>query len=318
MNSYISDTSRIGLLEIGSRAVRFLVADFETSGTFKPVKIETVRHGINPSQIDETNVDTINLIIETFSKKLTNYDCDRKLIYGTEICRLINKKFPKKLAAGLKVLTPSEEGKASWAAALLCERDKQTSQSIAVIDEGNGSTEIVFGEWSDQKITNFKAETIETGAQALMELYADSPDDYLSKLVKIIQTVKADTNDVMPKHMDIKVYIAGGVATKIGWMSVRKGLDDHYNPARVNGVKLSVMNFIDIFKTVGKMYETNPIKAQRFVDQRRGSESETPRVISSAPYLAFLRNIFNNGTDIFITGYGVRHGIGFLMLNDLI
>lgn len=310
---------RIGLLEIGSRAIRFLVADFDRGGNFDPVHINTMMHGIDPTSFNSEDIAMLNHKIDELCLRLGEYSCDRILVYGTELCRIIDREFPNKISKSIKILTQDEEAKGAWATGLLCEKSLNSIHSVTVIDTGNGSTEVVNGVWNNGEIVDLKTVNINFGSQRLLSLYEEGPNEYLSKLISIMEPIKADIKSSGIDAGDSgRVYFGGGVATKIGWLSVRRNKSDNYNPSRVNGASLAVGNLIDVFKTIGKLYEDNPKRAIEFVDPRKGSEDETARVVACSPYFAFIRNAINIKTDLYITGYGLRHGIAFLMVNDFI
>jgi exopolyphosphatase/pppGpp-phosphohydrolase len=310
---------RIGLIEVGSRAIRLLVADFDRLSNFTPVKIDTLQHGIDPSEIEAGDVDRINEIIMRLEEAVSKFSCDRVAIYGTEICRRISSLWADALDGRIKVLTPREEAMASWAAGILCEDNKRAPIECTVIDEGNASTEIATGHWNGKLVRDFKYMSLSVGSADLMEMYRADSKAYLQRLIVQLGNYRATVAESLGGSSGSGVvYLAGGVATKLGWFKVRKSLDDFYQPHRVNGARLSVSILTSVFAELSKMFKADPDKARRLVDARAGSEDEVVRIIASAPFLAIVRNFVDNRDELKITGYGVRHGMAFLIMNDLL
>ena len=310
---------RIGLIEVGSRAIRLLVADFDRFANFIPVKIDTIQHGIDPSEIEAGDVSSINEIILRLEDAISKFSCDRVVIYGTEICRRISVLWADALDGRIKVLTPREEAMAAWAAGILCEDNKRAPIECTVIDEGNASTEIATGYWNGNLIHDFKYTSLSVGSADLMDMYRADSKAYLQRLIAHLGNYRATVAESLGRSTGGGVvYLAGGVATKIGWFKVRKSLDDFYQPHRVNGARLSVSILTNVFAELSKVFKLDPDKARRLVDARAGSEDEFIRIISSAPFLAIVRNFVDNRDELKITGYGVRHGMAFLIMNELL
>lgn len=309
---------KIGLVEVGSRSVRYLVAQFDRNSKFLPISIETYRHNVDPSRFEKGDVEKINQLVDQAATDMEVHACDVSLIYGTEICRRISEQSNFKLSEKVRVLAAKEEALAAWAAGLLCEEVCNEEKRIVVIDEGNGSTEIIAANWHGSFIDEINFAGISIGSADLLSTYEKNPRRYLHELIEKVASVSHDLHSRgFAKKNKSRVYLAGGVATKIAWLNVRRAKGEHYKPHLVNGAHLSVPYLLRLYSKLSEMYEKSPRAAIEFVDNRRGSESDTPRIISSAPFLAKLRSEVAIGEDIFVTGYGVRHGMAFLINNGL-
>lgn len=310
--------SRIGITEIGSRSVRFFVADFDAYAEFTTVDIDTFRHRIDPGNIGRDDIIALNRIIDRCNERLKSYSCDRIRVYGTEICRRIQRDHPDQLSIVVDVLSPREEAIGGWATAIMCERNKKKPFSSIVIDEGSGSTEVSYASWDGSAVLNFKHAELSLGSSDLVTHFANAPKGYLKKLPEII----SDYAEVLEggfQEIDEEqnVYLAGGVATKLAWLKVRNRADEPYQPYRVNGVELSTEHLIRIYGELSRLYDQSPKKVSMVVDPRPGSTDEGVRVLSSAPFLALLVSRISSRSDLLVTGYGLRHGMSFLLLNDV-
>lgn len=311
--------TRIGLIEVGSRAVRYLVADFDINSRFSPVTIETYRHDVSPAGFQRGDIARINTLVERAFADLEMHNCEKSFVYGTEICRRMDKKYPNALSGKIRIVAPIEEAMASWAAGLLCRDNINDPVTCTVIDEGNGSTEIVRATWNGEIVSDVKFAGFKTGSAELLNEYRKSPNKYLQYLIEKVSEVAEVLRDAdVRTTATSEVYLAGGVATKIAWISVRSRVDEHYKPHMVNGVKISVSHLLKLYSDLAKAYYADPRKTIQYIDSRRGSEDETPRIISSAPFLAKLRADVAPGDDVYVTGYGVRHGMAFLIRKEII
>ena len=105
---------------------------------------------------------------------------------------------------------------------------------------------------------------------------------------------------------------------KIGWLNVRRHPSDVYEPERVNGVAVPLPILDEFFARAHSEYRQSPEKVVRLIDAREGSEREAVRVISGSAYLAKLVRVLHTTSTPRVTGYGVRHGIAFLLLHGLL
>lgn len=319
MASKASGYTRIGLIEVGSRSVRYLVADFDAYSRFSPVAIETYRHSLDPLKIKRDDATTINNLVARADDDLRGQSCDKSIIYGTEICRRMASEFPGTLSDKIRVLSPKEEAMASWAAGLLCQPDINEPVTCTVIDEGNGSTEMVRATWDGKSISDVKFAGFDIGSAELLAVYRSSPNKFLQYLIEKVREISGAVERAgIRSESACVVYLAGGVATKIAWINERSNVKEHYKPHLINGARLSVPYLLRLYSQLGSMYAKKPSAAIEFIDSRRGSEDETPRVISSAPFLAKLRADVAPGDEVLVTGYGVRHGMAFLLNKSII
>lgn len=316
----MSSVTRIGLVEVGSSNIRYLVADFQDDMTFIPKKIETTDHEMHPASPEVKAIAQINRVVEAYIKDASGRGCDAFLAYGTAGCRAAQANHPGMLTPALRVLSPREEALASWVAGLICSpASLATMSTCTVIDEGSGSTEIVRATWSGKTITNVAFNSTAVGSTFLTEAYKSDPDGHIALTVDIITRIKEELKNagVCPGEPG-SIYLIGGIATRIGWLASGKSGSDEYRPEKVNGVKITRNGLIQLQKKLSSIYAENPEKARRLIDARKGRELEALRVLGSTPFLLFLANHLDSRGQYFISGYGVRHGMAFLIKRNLI
>jgi exopolyphosphatase/pppGpp-phosphohydrolase len=317
------ETVRIGLIEVGSRSIRYLVIDVRKRiQDFKLIDNGTVNYNeynIDPSRIKTSDVDKLNMFVSKFSADLRSRSCDMSCIYGTELCRSIETLYPGKLCSSVRILSTEEEAMAAWAAGFLCQDEEKDKDVVTAIDLGNGSTEIVRAQWDGVQITDLNSTSVALGSSKLMTSYNNNNQaSYMDYLEKILPPIKASIQEAgIERIHNGSVYLIGGVATKIGWLKVRKDLSDVYRPDLVNGVKVTLGVLTELFAKMDPLYRRDPQSVIKIIDPRRNSEEEAVRVLSGAPYLAALANSIHKGKEYFVSGYGVRHGMAYLLKHRL-
>lgn len=286
---------------------------------FKAVQIKTVRHGIDPIALRESDVQTINQLVAPMMSDLAAQKCDIECVYGTELCRAMEAQRPGELIAPLRALSTEQEAAAAWGAAFFCLDSDEETQPLTVIDLGNGSTQVARGHWTGSKIASLKTASAPVGSSLLMNRYSQDGASFVQFAKTQVSLMKKALHqaDIGQERSGL-LYLAGGVATKIGWLNVRRDADEFYKPERVNGVAVRQKVLDESFAIMHGEYVRNPANVVSFVDPREGSEREALRVISGAPYLAALVHDLQTMPTPRITGYGVRHGIAFLLLHGLL
>jgi len=314
----MSVSKRIGLIEVGSNTIRYLAASFGNDIDFIPDKIETIKHNMHPSNPEEFAVREVNKVVEGFAEDAKQRRLDAVLIYGTAACRKVSAQLPGKLSPLIKVLTPAEEAMASWVAGFAC-TSRAPGTRCTVIDEGSGSTEIVSATWTGDAIQDLAFYSADVGSTLLLEEYkADAKGHHALTTQKLREMVHALREAGVASEHSGPLYLVGGVATSIGWLVSKKSGMQDYRPAEINGAVLTLTELDKLYNGLDRLFKRDPAAAQRAVDTRRGSEDHVLRVISSLPYLTLLSSFLQPTGTYFVSGYGVRHGMGFLIRNELI
>ncbi len=316
----MSNLTRIGLIEVGSSTIRYLVADFADDMSFVTNKVETAYHNLDPTKPSERAIELLNQNVEVLVKDAATRGCDAFLAYGTAVCRAANETYPGKLTQLLKVLRPAEEAMAAWVAGFLCSpAGLGPKTTCTVIDEGNGSTEIVRATWSGKSISGVAFHSASIGRAHLAERYQSNPAGQIELSLKLTTDIKRELIRAgVFSDEPGAIYLVGGVATRIGWRLSGRSADEEYRPDEVNGVRITKDALMKFYLKLSQLYAKDPEKARLFVDTRRGREKQALEVLGSIPFLMLLANQLDTRGPYFVSGYGVRHGMAFLIKHNLL
>ena len=310
-------STRIGLVEVGSNTIRYLVADWSDM-TFNRVKIETVKHAMHPSWPSESAVADVNRLVESFVADAAGRDCDALLAYGTAVCRTVDERFPGALSPLIKVLTPAEEAMASWVAGFAC-TSRAPGTRCTIIDQGSGSTELVRATWTGSGFEGLAFHSAKIGSVSLLEAYKADRKGHIAYTRGLIERMVPDLSETGLSSGDAgTLLLVGGVATSIGWQATKGTGLQEYVPAEVNGVSATLKDLDTLHSRLSALYKTDPVMARRQVDTRPGSEDHVVRILSSLPFLIVLASFLKPEGPFFFSGYGVRHGMAFLIQHGLI
>ncbi len=307
---------RIGIAEIGSRSLRLMIADFEPDGSFKAVKTDSSLHSVDIENIREEDVAKLGTALDAYHSEIVKLGCDRTMVYGTALCRKISAFSQWTIRPYLRILTAEEEAIASWAAGFICIPNPAPGKRITVVDQGGGSTEIVSATWTGNGLANKCVDSLDIGIQRITDLYLSSPTGYLSELQRLI----SGYDHIIRRHASKEssdLYLLGSVATKLAWLDKRQSPADFYKPNLVNDHPLGVAGILKQREELSRLREKNPEAARRFVDARSGSEDETVRIVAGSTFLLMIA-IKLNYRCVRVSGYGLRHGMAFLILRGLV
>ncbi|MDR3472897.1 MAG: hypothetical protein P4M09_14640 [Devosia sp.] len=305
-------STRIAIVEVGSNSIRFLVGDFDQSGAFDAVSTKSIRLHIGTAKPQAADVENINEEVDRLIETAGAVGYDELLAYGTALCRRIAAEMPEKLDRRIRVLNAREEATAAWAAAFMCERDRSVPTALTVIDLGTGSTEIAVGSWDGSMLDGLQFTSLDLGTASLVDLLRSSGKLFPHRVVELLSSLELAELGAVGKF-----YLVGGVATKIGWMKVRRNGDQEYKPYLVNGVSTSPTELIELYQKLAKLRITDSTIGRKLVDARPGSEDEFERVLTGSVFLAGLTTKLGAGEALYISGYGLRHGAAFLLQQGL-
>nr|WP_256369038.1 hypothetical protein [Ruegeria sp. HKCCD7559] len=246
--------------------------------------------------------------------KAREFRCDLVAAFGTALCRRIDEVHPGKLSKGIRVLSKAEEALAALAAGSICEGGRIRNGEVIVVDEGTGSTEIAQGLWTAGGMKNVKSVSFDIGSARLSEMFKAAPSEYLGSIQKHLQYIDERIRESgMNISQSGRLYLLGGVATKIAWLQVRRSPSEYYKPSLVNGFSYPCSRLIDEYKDLYGRYESNPVAAAEYVDDRPEREDEVLRVLSGLPFLALVLLRVYGGQLIRTSAFSIRHGVTFLV-----
>lgn len=313
------NSTRMGIIEVGSRSIRFLVADFDFDrrGYFDALATKSITHKIDMNDLGDSDLDHVLRLVESLSKELDEFICDRTIIYGTALCRALVVKFGPGSLKTIRVLLVEEEAKASWAAAMLCETQRNSPKQFTVIDQGGGSTEIVTGSWDGARIENIAFKSFDFGHNAIREKFEANSKEFVKSMNVLVHAMGEELKIFSKKNAQEKLYMQGDVPTRIAWFRARSNESEPYKPHLVNGVEIKIKEMTNLYNVLLKLYKVDQKQAIRYVDNRAGNEDRFPQVLSNSAFLMVLAAKIGHTDHFNVSGYGTRHGIAFLAVTDL-
>jgi exopolyphosphatase/pppGpp-phosphohydrolase len=303
--------ARVGVVEIGSRAIRSMVIDL-SGDRLNVVDAKNIPHTLSTDSISEDGGNALNLLVSALRDHIASFDCVEICIYGTELCRRIGAINASWLPSYLIVLSPAEEARASWAAGLMCVTDLRPAR-YTIIDQGAESIEFADGYWDRAGVKEFTALSLPLGHNRLTSLFRDNssnPQVYGRKIQEQLNEWKSDIS--LFSNKGGALIVLGSVATKLGWLNVRRPGDDNYNARLVNGSSLRLNDLMRRFSELLTMYAKDKEQARCFVDARTQSRDDAEIVIAGSLLFALLFKRLDV-TSARVSGYGTRHGVAKLI-----
>jgi len=311
--SHASNRESVGVVEVGSRAVRLLVAEVSVDNKLRVVSSDWRECKLLPIvRIDSAALKeqfkAIKEISDRFVSKAHKLGVSTIKVFGTEALRRISREHPGLLPEvfpDLCVFDRRTEAFYSLIAAvkgLPAIRGKD--RTVLVIDQGAGSLELVVGKACRGNVDLVSYRSYKLGTEALRQLLARNGGD-ISKLRRELKK-RVSKYRTMDVHSAAIPIVLGSAATKLAWIKVRKEPGERYSPRRVHGQILdvgSLMGFLDI--------ATRSEEAIRLlVDSRNpmGQEYETV-VAGLAAISAFLTKL--GESQFVVSGFGTRYGVAW-------
>jgi exopolyphosphatase/pppGpp-phosphohydrolase len=308
----MNETFRVGVVELGSRAVRLLVADIVPRVELKIVASDGRNCGMAAALQDtlEARHETlreISRVATAFQDRCGQAKAERICMFGTEALRRasaenlsdLRRSLPKLVA-----LTPELEARCSLFAAGYGLVATRKAGEMLVIDQGAGSMELAAGRIVDGKIGLVSSVSHPLGAQPLLAQLRSFGGDF----AKLQNALLAQSSTwTLPNGIGkTQPLVQGSVATKLAWLCVRKAPTDRYDPRLVQGVNVTNKT-IDTLITKAKQ---DPNLVRRVIDTRDSGSDEFEGFISSL--IAVRIMLGRLGADSFsASSYGTRFGVAW-------
>ena len=315
---------RLGFVEIGSYAVRRMVATFQPNGSFwlDGSKSYEYVHGIDVDSVDETKVAALWKVVQDLYKSLLDLELPAKdvWVYGTELCRRLSKR--QRLPTYVLVLSAEREAVMSWATGFLkVFRTGVDGWMYTVFDQGGGSSELVSGIWSAKrnKIDNLEYATFDIGHIKLGKLYSSlSTPLYVREVQGVLELHAEQIALHTAKGRTSSLILLGGPATKLAFNIKHKRDDNHdYDGRAVDVTTLTVNDIQSYYNKIAKLHKTDPDRARYKVDRRTVKTDEYERIMSGA-ILLMLISARLGYQKLTVTASSTRYGFGFLAARGLI
>ena len=302
----------MGVVEIGSRAVRLLVADVGGD-----VGLSVVRTGWLETGLAETMVRgdySLRQIFDVIGDKTRGFLEEARrdgsaavLAFGTAGLRAA----PKELLAGLCSAVPEltlmsarDEAWCSLVAAVMgLQGVIERNAPILVVDQGSGSMEVALGQFSGGRPVISVIRSYELGYAAIAET--------LSELDGDLPALRSRLTRRLSRHSPIdgvataRPVVMGSVATKLAWLA-GAGAGGRYRPGVVHGRTVGLSE-IDV-QALAAVQE--PARLRERLDPGKPGSREFERVIAGMVGLElFLRRVGKE--EFVVSAHGTRHGLAW-------
>jgi exopolyphosphatase/pppGpp-phosphohydrolase len=304
---------RVGVIEIGSRAVRLLVADVSrergmvavTTRVSNAQLMDSILKGEPASQRQLSEVmDTV----KTFRDIATRQGVGKICVFGTEAIRqlaLLKNSAVNSMLSTVDVINASTEADCSLHAALMGLGGSEfRNVPLLVIDQGAGSTELVTGiRNSHIQVQNFAS--LPLGGNSALDLFRRQHMDiekFAAATAPAIEQIQLATPGVK------RAIVQGSVATKCAWfrLNLLAGTTDRrYDPTAVQGEFFTLEN---LEKLVA--YAEQPSASRWKAWFNRENPDEFNRIKTGVAILGQLLSKFEI-TDFFVSAFGTRHGMAW-------
>jgi exopolyphosphatase/pppGpp-phosphohydrolase len=304
---------RVAIIEIGSRATRLLIVEFERDGKIQVLKTarKQIALGLAVASGSQAVTEAIAEVAKQcriFEKEAKSWKVRTIACFGTEALRRIRAEKLFKLTS-LKAIVLDADAEAAfafWGAVKDPSIDARTGETFVVIDLGSGSVEIVAGLLNGEVPTVLRKRSISIGANHLVKIFRDL-DHNVEAFTTEIEKVLNSADLPRPERLS-KVILAGGVATKTAWLKIRDNPKDAYDDKRMNGPMITAKELEARVAELHSWERKDPIDAALFVEPRRVDLDELIQVISgNILFLCLLKKW--EKTECQVTTHGPRFGV---------
>lgn len=269
MSKNMNEAIRVGVVEIGSRAIRLLVADVSASGQMDIVRTEAKEVRLAEALVSgdgslRDRLVGVRATIEELLRFAAIHHPDRVAVFATEVARRLDESLVATLADGLDMFFVLDRKTEAWcsflAAITSLSRGPLTAGEYLVVDQGSGSMEFALGQVTPFGLTLVSHQGHRMGTQPLLQQFSVSgrdPGKFERQLRQKVAKYKLIT--VNPHT---KTIVLGSAATKLAWLRVRTNVMSRYSPKLVEGVGLNLRS-IDEYT---RQMNADPIQLQRWVD----------------------------------------------------
>ena len=308
---------RVGVIEIGSRAIRLLVADVAAT-----IGIRIITTGVegcallekgNQSQVAlYREITRVCESVKRLRTKAQKYEAETVVVVGTEALRRIAKTDIYKtspLAQQVdRILDAHSEALYSLVAGSFSLAHNDTPQgNCLLIDQGFGSMEIAYGKLGPP-VELLEYVSLDLGVGRLLNDLASCERD-LNVLKYDVSRYLDGLNlpDFKPHH----AVILGSVATKYAWIKIRRNERERYSPKRVDGKQIQTEALEEDWTKIAQLVpELGWTRIQEIVFPGDPGGDEAKRLFAGIVPLAYLMNQFEQKNFV-VSASGTRYGLAF-------
>lgn len=306
--------NRVGVVEIGSRGVRLLIADIPPDGRLATIAHDSRETGLALAQsrggeVLDQRLDEVIEIANAFMKEVQSKRAQRACVFATEAVRRLSVQHVDVLREhipGLEVIDRKTEAECSLLGALFPFQMPKPTPDTFVIDQGTGSMELAVGNVSKTGVELTAYNSHGLGTHNLVERLKTCNGDFLRfsielrKEVAKLSSFKVDAN--------LCPIILGSAGTKVAWIKVRKNLSDRYEPGKVHGQVIKTASLDRLVEMAMK----DQAGVRRVIDPVNPQSPEFETVMTGIVAISvFLKNL--GMTEFKVSANGSRYGVVWMV-----
>ena len=304
--------NRVAVIEVGSRAVRLLVADVSRESGLQVVGTDWKETGlaegldIGGSEA-EVRLNQVNGTLGRFCVRAREFQPTRIAAFGTEAIRRVEAKGVERLreiCPDFRVLSRKEEAELSFLTGVMgVPQEDGVKQDSLVIDQGSGSMEVIVGTAQATKVRVDDSRSYRLGTRELVKILQEKGN--LPGLRKTLVKRFAEYQPLM-ELLTGRPIILGSAATKIAWIKASQNSNARYDPRQVHGCVITV-NEVVAFTGIAVV---DPKTARQWIDPRNPESGEFETVVSGLVALeVFLKR--EKKEDFVVCAHGTRYGFAW-------
>lgn len=308
--------NRVAVIEVGSRAVRLLVADILPSGKLDVVDTAWEETGLATAAATgaaalDAKINEISEVITRFRIRAEERRPANLAGFGTDALRRFDELQINRLRSGLKsftVLSPKREAEFSFIAGVMgAPTAMPPDAQRLVIDQGSGSVEVTAGRILAEGPTMTAWTSYPVGTTALVTMLRDAGATDKSIPQRAIDSVREHVASIFAEarllKLTTKPIVLGSVATKLAWMDVRPSRLAAYDPRAVHG---AVIRLGHIQHVLSMAVDDLSAVREEVDPHRQGSEWETV-VAGSIGLEGLLKR--QRQSEFVVGSHGTRYGV---------
>jgi exopolyphosphatase/pppGpp-phosphohydrolase len=306
--------ARVAVIEVGSRAVRLLIADASSSGvraisnTSEPHKLLAISGGTDPAAILTHLGDTIR----DYGQRGQRAGADVIAAFGSEVLRALDPAIKSRLEeiAGMPVvaLDAYTEARAAFAAGVigLEQEVEATDGQFNVIDQGGSNVEVAWGQRAPGVLEMSGHQGFSLGTTALKTMVQSR-----GIAVTLREVRQAVEHSAIRPRPGIPTIVMSSAITKVAWVDVRPGDTAKFNPREIHGVRVSLRRIAELVKL-----SSADLPAFQALIEPNHPKGGEPEIVAAG--LAGLAPIIKQigVSEVIASGWGTRYGYAWLRGNE--
>lgn len=308
-------STRVGVIEIGSRAIRLLITDYRSGAGLIIAATDSAESRLAialGSDEDRQNeiVSSVGSLASAYIERCRTMQANRICVFGTEALRRLPASQLTRLKASIPeliVFDAEREAECSLLAAAYGTQGNGSVGEVLAIDQGAASMELALGKFSVGGLQLIATASHPLGTQPLVESLAACGGDL--KPFKRELKKKIASLDLTSLQTAAEPVLFGSAATKLAWISVRRNEAERYDPRQVQGTELTVEKIDQLLGIAGD----KPDFIREVIDPSRRKSTEYETVITGLMALALVLKQLK-ASSFKVSALGTRHGVAWQLI----